>query len=241
MRKLGCRLTSLLAAAQKAYGIGSSAALVVILLPFIVIVAFCVILLIPPTRQVALLILKNKGLLDVMTVALLMVCGVMGVRLAFRIRKYGAGHLTFWFFLLISAGILSMGIAEITWSTRSARVEIPHEARKKDAQGQVRKHELRGLQNSLEVLPLSYGLAGLLGIWVSRRRCLKIPHVPDVLTTWFFVIAVISAIDLSYDFHSRLPKVDRLVGELEEAVEMLVAISALLFIWLNSRMLSLRQ
>ncbi len=97
---------------------------------------------------------------------------------------------------------------------------------------------LRELQNSLEVFPLTYGIVGLVGVWISDRRSLDLIAPPHILLPWFAVIAIISGIDLSYDFHSALPRLDQLIGELEELVELLVGISGFLFVWLNARKLS---
>ncbi len=49
------------------------------------------------------------------------------------------------------------------------------------------------------------------------------------------IIAIISGIDLFYDFYEILPVLDNLVNNLEEVIEMMVGISGFLFIWLNMR------
>ena len=96
-------------------------------------------------------------------------------------------------------------------------------------------HSVKIWRNYMEIFPLTFGLAGLLGIWASNK-----PHFykicpPNILMPWFVVIATISAIDLSHDFYILMPKLDELINNLEEVTEMLVGISGFLFIWLNTK------
>ena len=223
----------------KEFGITRSLDLLLFLLPLILIALFCFMLLVPPARPIAQLLTNDKGVLDAITVVFLIGCGLMGLRLLLLIGRRQNKRGPFLFCLVFLLGIVSMAVAEVAWSTKSAFVETPPSHEGTDVERETNTHRLSGLQNSLEIFPLAYGLAGLLGIWISRKRHLETLHVPEMLVTWFLVIATLSAIDLSYDFHTRFGKLDRLIGELEEAVEMLVSVSAFLFVWLNTKKLSL--
>ena len=83
---------------------------------------------------------------------------------------------------------------------------------------------------------MTFGLAGLFGVWISNRRHHCKISLPYILWPWFVIIAIISAIDLSSDFYEYLPILMDAVDDLEEVMEMMVGISGFLFIWLNTRM-----
>jgi len=233
--KILSRIKSRIIATENVYGIGSSATLMILLLPFIIVFFFCAFLLLPPTHRMTLLMLKEKGLLDLLTLVFLITGGILGLRLVFQIKKHKKGLFVFWFYLAFSIGLLFTGMMEASWGEQFSRLELPPSMRDVNQQEDTTVNSLQILQNSLEVFPLTFGLVGLLGVWISNIRHLYKISSPYILLPWFMVIAFISAIDLSHDFYIFLPKLDDLVNNLEEVTEMLVGISGFLFVWLNTR------
>lgn len=90
---------------------------------------------------------------------------------------------------------------------------------------------------NLEIFPLVFGAAGMIGIWIRQFPSWRQVSAPYVLLPWFTIITLISAIDLFQDFIVIQEQFDYLVNYLDEVVEMLVAISGFLYIWLNHQKL----
>ena len=185
-----------LLSAERIYGLGSSVTLAIFVFPFIVVFFSCSFLLLLPTHRVTLLILKEKGLLDLLTFVSLITGGILGLRLVVNIVKYKSGLHELWFYLAFSIGLLITGMIEASGGKQDAGLVAPSIITDLNAQAQI----VRNSFGTLEVFPLTFGLIGLVGVWISSIRHFSNIGSPYILFPWFVVIAFISAIDLSHDF-----------------------------------------
>ena len=233
-----CRMKAQIIAAEKNYGIGSSMFWMIALLPFIIVFIFCTFLLYSPILDLVLLTLNQNNLVDLFTFVFLIAGGILGIRLVMRIKKYKAGIMLFLFYLAFSVGVLYVGMEEISWGQLANGFESSSELGSYSRQEGTTIKNVRVWRDHLEVLPLTIGLIGLLSVWTSKIPYLWKISSPMILLPWFVVIIVFSAIDLFHDFYVIYPKLDNLVDNLEEVIELLIGISGFLFIWLNTRKFS---
>jgi len=223
-------------AAEKVYDIGSPVTLMIFFSPFFIVFFMCIFLQLSLTRPVVVsIIVENQLVMGSLTSVFLVAGGFLGLRLVLQIKNHKKGLLIFWFYLAFSIGLLIIGMEKVRWGQLFFISEAQSDLRNINQPEETIIHNFQIWRNYLEIFPLAFGIAGLLGIWIS-----KIPHfrkisVPRILWSWFVIIAIISAIDLSHDFYNPPPQFDNLVNNLEEVIEMMVGISGILFIWLNTR------
>jgi len=223
-------------ATNKDYGIGLSVTLMIFLSPFFIVFFICIFLQLSSTRPVVVsIIIENQLVMGSLTSVFLIAGGFLGLRLVLQIKKHKKGLLMFWFYLSSSIGLLFIGMEEVRWGQQFFISEAPSDLRNINQPEETIIHSIQFWRNYLEIFPLTFGFVGLLGVWISNRRHLCKISSPYILWPWFMVIATISAIDLFHDFYIFLPRLDDLVNNLEEVIEMLVGISGFLFIWLNTR------
>ena len=238
MEKIISRIKFRVIAAEKVYGIGSSATLMIFLSPFFIVFFICVFFQLSSTRPVVVsIIVENQLVMGLLTYVFLIAGGFLGLRLVLQIKKHKKGLLMFWFYLAFSIGLLFIGMEKVRWGQLFFISKVPSGLSNINQQAETVVHSFQFWQDHLEIFPLTFGLAGLLGIWTSNIRHFGKINSPYVLLSWFALIAFISAIDLFHDFYKPIPGFDDFVDNLEEVIELMVGISAFLFIWLNTRRL----
>lgn len=210
------------------------------LAPFAIVVLYSAFLAVPTTRGIAATMLEENQPVEMLTFIFFLWAGLHGTLLAWRARRRGEDALTALFYLLFSVGLLLLAGEEIAWGQWFFHFETPPMFREMNAQGETTLHNLKGLQGSGDLLRLIFGVGGLLGIWLGRFEVFKKIAVPVILLPWFVVIVGHSVLDLYNDFASINRPIDRLVEYLDELIELLIATAALLYVWLQARMLSPR-
>ncbi len=236
MKNIFARIKYRLIAAEKAYDIGSPVTLMIFLSPFFIVFFICIFLQLSLTRPVVVsIIVENQLVMSSLTSVFLIAGGFLGLRLVLQIKKQKKGLLIFWFYLAFSIGLLIIGMEKVRWGQQFFISKVPAVLSNINQQEETVIHSIQFWRNYLEIFPLAFGLAGLLGIWISKTPHFRNISVPRILWPWFGIIAIISAIDLSHDFYNPPPKFDNLVNNLEEVIEMMVGITGFLFIWLNKR------
>ncbi len=238
MKNIISRIESRIIAGKRVYGIGTSVTLMIFLSPFFIVFFICIFLQLSSTRPVAVsIIIENQLVMGSLTSIFLIAGGFLGLRLVLRIKKQEKGLLMFWFYLALSIGLLFIGMEKVRWGQLFFISKVPSGLSNINQQEETIIHSLQFWRKHLELLPMTFGLAGLFGVWVSNRPHLCKISSPYILWPWFATIAIISAIDLSSDFYELLPILNDPVDDLEEVMEMMVGISGFLFIWLNTRKL----
>ena len=145
--------------------------------------------------------------------------------------------LFYWLFALF---FFFFAMEEIAWGQQFLKFDTPDFWEIRNAQDELTLHNYNHPSvQYLEALPLAAGLLGLLGIGANlagqlpKRIC-----PPLILFSWFATISLHSGIDLFHEFYIFSDGFDRLINHLDEAAEMLVAMSGLLYVHFNSRRLS---
>ena len=236
MENIISRIKFRVIAAEKVYGIGSPVTLMIFLSPFFIVFFICIFLQLSLTRPVVVsIIVENQLVMGSLTSVFLIAGGILGLRFVLQIKKQKKGLLMFWFYLALSIVLLFIGMEKVRWGQQFFISDAQSGLSNINQEEETVIHSIQFWRNYLEIFPLAFGIAGLLGVWISNRRHLCKISSPYILWPWFVIIAIISAIDLSHDFYDPPPQFDNLVNNLEEVIELMVGISGFLFIWLNTR------
>ncbi|WP_412060753.1 hypothetical protein [Rubrivirga sp. IMCC45206] len=204
------------------------------ILPFALLAVFTVFLAIPATRDAAQWMLAENRPVELLSFVFLMVGGVLGLRLAAQLRRRGERGWTVAFYALFSLGLLAIGAEEVAWGQWFVGFETPEAIAEVNTQGELTLHNHKALKDHLEIFPLLFGLAGLVGVWVRRFPGWSRVAAPAALLPWFALIAVVSAVDFLQDWVVIQAQFDELVNALDELVEMFVALAGLLFVRFNA-------
>lgn len=190
----------------------------------------------PATRERLIAMMNENQPIELLTFVFLFWAGVLGIFVAKKAR--GISPVIASFHALLAVALLFVAMEEVAWGQFFFGFATPGWMEQINSQGVVTLHNLRGFDSRTEILRVIFGAAGLAGIWMTCVRPERKILVPAVLSLWFVVILGHSLVDLWNDYFTIEKLFDHLVGELSEAVEMMIGIVALLFVWLDGRRLS---
>ncbi len=205
--------------------------------PWLILLGYSLFTLIPRTQPFALWLLGENRLVELLTFIFLILGGIQGLFLAQELKRRRIETYIWGFYLFISLGLLLAGMEEISWGQWFLGFRTPQSLSDINTQGEFTLHNLKIWRDHLEVFPLLFGVGGMIGIWFSQRPTLQKIAPSHVLLSWFAIIAGLSALDLIQDFFVLQTKLDSLLNDLDELIEMFVGVSGFLFIWLNARAL----
>jgi hypothetical protein len=209
--------------------------LAIAIFPLLIVFLYSALLTIPLTRNTALWTLEENRPIELLTFFFAIIGGIIGLIFAWQIKQYREGNVAFWFYLVFAIGLLLLGAEEVAWGQWFLGFETPSAIKDINTQSELTFHNLKVWNDHLEIFPLVFGLAGLIGISIQNIQFFHKISAPYVLLSWFFIIFSISAIDLFQDFVVIQEQFDYLINYLDEVIEMLVAIASFLYIWLNQK------
>lgn len=168
---------------------------------------------------------------------LLFLSGIGGITLTVALLRRKQGWIAA-FYALFSLGVLLVGMEEINWAQSILGFESPQFFQKQGNYGATSLHNLRGFhQYSAHVLQLVFGIGGIMGVVLTLIGRWKSIGAPAFLLSWFVVITVHAGL-YGLNEVSQIGKYfDWVIRQLVEVIETLIAASAALYLWLNSRML----
>ncbi len=239
MNRVASYIDSQLAAAARSYGIRPAFTKAIVIFPFIVVFLCGIFGAIPTTRSATSWIIRGENHpVELLTFAILLVGGMRGLALARQARQNGAGGLVVGLYAVFSVGLLFTAMEEVAWGQWLVGFQTPSVFKEINAQGELTLHNIRGVHGHTEFFRVAFGLGGLIGVWLSFRRTFRKIGAPVILLPWFLIIIVLAGLDLYVDYYEIQTLIDKGVNKLAELVEMLIAASGFLFIWLNARMLA---
>lgn len=224
--------------AERTYRIRSSSVKTIILLPFIIVILFGLFLGLPTTRAAALWMLVENHPVEFLTFAFLLLGGIRGLHLVWQTKKRSKGILVLGFYTVVSTGLLFAAMEEVAWGQHFFGFETPSALKRINAQGEVTIHNIDVLQGHSEFFRLTFGLGGLVGVWLCSWRSFQKIGVPLILLPWLLIITVHAGLDVYNDYFPIERRFDLAMQRSSELIEMLIGISGFLFIWLNARMLA---
>ncbi len=233
------RIVSELRKSEQAYHISSPAAKVIACAPFVIVFFTLFFWAIPITRSSTRWMLAENHPVELLTFVSLIFAGIIGWKLAWRTRNNERRILVVGFYALFSAGLLFFAMEEISWGQWFFGFETPSDIKDINSQGELNFHNIRGFHAPTEFFRVAFGICGLFGVWLFSRRYTRDIGAPAILSSWFVLIAILAALDLGNYY---MPDSEQFVFDaaatIAEVLELLIGLSAFLYMWLNGRMLS---
>jgi hypothetical protein len=216
-------------------GVLANNLLAIAVMPLLIVIIYSALLTIPLTRDAALWTLEENRPIELLTFFFTITGGIVGLILAWQIKQHREGNIAFWFYFVFAIGLLLLGAEEVAWGQWFFGFDTPSAIKDINTQSELTFHNLEVWNDHLEVFPVVFGLAGLIGIAIANVRSFQKISASYVLLSWFMIIFLISAVDLFQDFVVIQEQFDYLINYLDEVIEMLVAIAGFLYIWLNQK------
>ncbi len=205
---------------------------------FFLIASFAVLIAgigIPLTREMTLLILDENNVVEVLTFVVFLIGGGFGLNFCKRMFKEKENFLNIGFYFTFSVFLILIGMEEISWGQQFFGFETPETFRPMNEQGETTIHNIKGMSGNSEYLRLFYGIGGVIGVFLLRNRTFRKIAAPAFLLPWFGLIVLHSKVDVFNDIVPIQKHFDALVSELAEFVELLIAVSAFIYIYFNSK------
>lgn len=215
-----------------------SVARVIVVFPFAIFMLVGFLLVVPFTRQSAIWLLQENHPIEILSVIFLLVGSLRGAMLALRVYGHGETTLCVGFYLAFALGLLFTAMEEVAWGQKVINFETPSVWKELNAQGEMTLHNVHGLQGRSEIFRLTFGLGGLIGVWVARKPALRKIAAPGMLLSWFLVISGHSIVDMFNDVVPVQKDFDAAIYRLSELIEMLIGMAGFLYVELNARRLA---
>jgi hypothetical protein len=167
----------------------------------------------------------------------LLASGIGGFALTVRFALRGAKFAAC-FYAVFSLGLLLIAMEEIAWGQHLFGFQTPENWAALNVQRETTLHNLETMQGHNDYLRLIFGFGGLTGTFFGRFwRRIEIVCPDRLLLPWFLTIFGISSGQVLSDLvsHVRIARPLIYFDQLAEVVELLIGISAMLYLWLNAR------
>ncbi len=208
----------------------------IIVFPLLIDFFALVFLRIDATRPAARWAFAENRPVEVLTFLFLMIGAVWALVLCWQAVRNAEKASVYVFYALFALGLLVVGMEEISWGQQFLNFETFEAFMEVNRQGEVSLHNIGQLQGNSAYFRLVFGLGGLLGVWLSSRNIWRKITPPQILLTWFLVITFFAALGIYKNVSGDTRLYDLFsLRHLSELNEMLIGLSAFLFIWLNMR------
>jgi len=202
--------------------------------PFILTLVFMILIALPGTRELGIALVQENNVVELATFIIFIGGGIFGLIFSRNLKRQGHGSFTSIFYALFSIMLILIGIEEVSWGQWLVGFETPANIKEINIQGEFNIHNLEGIGGNTEFLRLFFGLAGIFGIWLSTFKSFQKISAPTILLPWFCIIVLLVLPDMYNDYYPGIRALN-LFDQLSEVVELLIAVSATCFLWLNSR------
>ncbi len=205
------------------------------LVPIVVMGVLSMLLLVDVTEPVAIWLLEENHPIELASFLAAMAAAIVSFGLL-RQAHITTG-LARGFYVLFGAAMFFLAMEEISWGQQFFGFPTPEAWRERNTQDELTLHnyDFKGV-SFLEVYPLTFAIGGLIGIALGLANLIPDEVRPPAwIWPWFVVIAGHSGLDLFHEFAIPSARLDEVVNHLDEAAEMLVALSALTYVLAKRR------
>jgi hypothetical protein len=220
----------------KHYKISQNTAIIIFIIPIITFSLISLLVIIPATRGFCYFLLKENELIEILTFIIFFVSGFFGLTQIFKLKKKIEKNIIL-FYGLFSLFLILIAMEEIAWGQWFFYFETPDSWNKINIQGETTLHNIKGIQGRTAILRFLFGLGGIIGIVLKVKSNFKKIYAPSILFPWFSIIFVYTSIELIHDFFLIGLKYEYAITKLSEFIELLIAGSSFLFLWLNFKKL----
>ncbi|WP_034045395.1 hypothetical protein [Wocania ichthyoenteri] len=220
------------------YKISRKLATILLFLPIVLTFIMALLIVLPSFRSLYFWLLEENNPVELLTFLLFFVGGCYGVYSSLNIFK-SVKKYVFGFYIFFSICLIILAMEEVAWGQWFFFFETPEEWKKINYQGETTLHNIGALQFYNDNLRLIFGISGLIGIFLRRFSSFRAIGVPTILILWFIIITFQSVLDVIVDLAQINNKYGYIVEKSSEFIEMLIAGSAFLYLWLNYRLLKI--
>lgn len=210
----------------------------IVAFPLVVAALFAVFLWNGETRSAAKWWLRGEGsLVEIVTFIAMILAAVQAWMLARRSAQRES-RWTVGFYSLFGFGMFVTAMEEVAWGQWIFGFDPPQAIKEINEQEELTIHNLPGLMGNSEYFRLAFAVGAATGFLLSFSRRFDSIALPRMLWSWVLVLLLFSAFDLYLDFHPIDYHTYRTFGVyMSEVVEMLIGMTGLAYVWLNSRLL----
>lgn len=233
------RINRYLEIAEATYRIRRRWIVAIILFPLLIDFFALIFLRIDVTRAAAKWMLAENRPVELLTFLFLMMAAGWALTLSRQAMRNKEQAWVYCFYALLSVCLMMVGMEEISWGQQLFKFDTFGAFTEINRQGEVNLHNIGALQGNSAYFRIVFGLGGLLGVWLFCQSIWWSKITPShILLTWFLVITFFAALGVFKNLsgYTRLYYAFSL-RDLSELNEMLIGLSAFLFIWLNMRRL----
>ena len=221
-------------AARRVYGLPVPLAWTIAAFPVVTALVFETLIALPSTHAYAMRLQLEDRMVENFTAIAYGIAAVLALVQSIGAWRRGARAGALW---SLAAGFVCfvLGGEEIEWGERWLKFRIPDLILRHNVQHEFTVHNLGPLQDLNWWYPFILGVIGAAAIvWHTRQRHDE-TGVPSLLLPWCIVLIVFSGYDNLTDWFPLNLKVDTIVAELTETVEMLVSFAFAIGIGLAMR------
>ena len=210
-----------------------------VLAPFVLSAVYLALLAYHPTRAFAVKMTDENYPVELGTFLLLLVAAGQSFVLARRLTR--AGERAIWraFYLVFAVLLFLTAMEEISWGQWFFHFHTPESISRINTQREFNLHNLKGMGGHTEFLRLAFGVGGFVGMALWRWPAFRpVAAPPRVMWGWFAVITAFAAADLFCDYHRLDTPFAKAMDVMSEVVELMIAVSAVLYLWIKRRALA---
>ena len=145
------------------------------------------------------------------------------------------------FVAMMTLGLIFVGMEEISWGQWLFKFKSPDYFKSSNLQRETNIHNLKGLHVIFEYIRLLIGVGGIIFIFINNTKTFKYISAPLLLLPAFIVITLFSGLDV-YNYYltdqwvfSRQGSFWWFIKFNMEIIELMIGISAVIFLWSNLR------
>ena len=218
---------------QQSYELSSSFKKAILYLPILIIVIQALLLIPERTRSISYWLLEENKPVELATFFIFFIGGIAGLVYSIKNRSAFESRGIYTVYLLLSIALILIALEEVAWGQWLFGFDTPEQYKLINMQGETTIHNLKGLQGNSEVLRVIYGIAGIFAIGLSANPSFDKIKAPVVLWTWYAIIFIHALVDFINDFMVIHPRVDNSIQRTSELIELLIAMSAVLYMYIN--------
>ena len=220
------------------YNLSRKQLIAIFISPVIITLFVAILIIIPSSKSFGYWLLKENNPIEMLTFLVFFVSGIYGLFMVKKNKAY-LGLLFTIFYTFFSIVLILIAMEEIAWGQWFFHFDTPKEWQDLNVQGETTLHNLTQIQGKNDVLRFIYGMGGLIGMLLGKISFYKKVSVPNVLILWFIIITIYAGLDIITDYIKLREGIMRAIYAITEVIELLIAGSSFLYLWLNFKVVSL--
>jgi len=150
------------------------------------------------------------------------------------------------FYFIFAAGLLFVTMEEISWGQWFFKFSTPDYLSGINKQNEFNLHNIVIVNITFELLRILFGLGGLISIFLARFKRFIYLSSPLSMASWYLIILLFASLDFYNWFDASYRglyegNIFWFAAKFTEFLELLISISAFLFIWFNFRKLTKKR